>query len=717
VTSRVKLGLSGEQVYPIKGMNIPPMDGKQVLDYSAVALFLEAARRVKPGYLPEDLDGITRICRVVEGMPLSLILAASWVGEYPTREIAEQIERSLDFLSVEWADLPARQRSLRATFEYSWDLLSLPEKQVLMKLSVFRNAFSAQAAFEVADANPKVLHALVSKSLLGSTSEGQYQMHDLMRQCSQEKLTLAEDGVERATRQTHSEYFLRIAAGWSSLFKGPGQIAMLAQADNQIDDVKAAWEWACQQAEIDRLINALEGLCLYLELRARYNEGQDACRVAANRLAGTDTPQSCFLHAYLCIWQSRFSRLLGEIEPARRKREDAENLASRLESPGQDDRRLQAFIWLEAGEAIFTADLKLAREHLQRSVKLYRQAAETWRLAAALADLGINLQHSGNYAEAIEPLTECIAMRRALGDQRGLAYALTWLAFNFSRVGSLEECASLIRESMAINQSIGDKASVADGLMWMGRLLVWQGQFEESFGLLEQCLPLYYDLGDRYNSTFAYVIIGLGRMLGGKHEQVEHYTTMALELAQENGLGREMAISYWVLAGTALAQGKILEAYKLIQESVNLYRQVGHQDELGWALSVLANILTTLGEAEAAMAAMSEALQIAVKTRAHHALKHSLAAMASILAREDRAVQAIELYALVLDDPIWKVSPWMEQVAGQYVSAASASLPEVDIEAARERGQQLDMYATAQELLKECTARLNNSDETATSAL
>ena len=316
VTSRVRLDLSGEQVYPIKGMNIPPIDGKQVLDYSAVALFLEAARRVKPGYLPEDLDGIARICRVVEGMPLSLILAASWVGEYPTQEIAEQIERSLDFLSVEWADLPARQRSLRATFEYSWDLLSLPEKQVLMKLSVFRNAFSAQTAFEVAGASPKVLHALVSKSLLGSTSEGQYQMHDLVRQYSQEKLTLAEDGVERATRQTHSEYFLGIATGWSSLFKGPGQIAMLAQADKQIDDVKAAWDWACQQGEIDRLTNGLEGLCLYYELSARFKEGQGACQAAADGLAGADTPQSCFLQAHLRIWQSRFSRLLGELEPA-----------------------------------------------------------------------------------------------------------------------------------------------------------------------------------------------------------------------------------------------------------------------------------------------------------------------------------------------------------------------------------------------------------------
>jgi tetratricopeptide (TPR) repeat protein len=493
------------------------------------------------------------------------------------------------------------------------------------------------------------------------------------------------------------------------LLKGPEQIAILAQADKQVDDVKAAWEWVFQHGEIDFLTNGLEGLCLYYELSARFKEGQSACQGATDQLAGVDTLQACTLQAQLRIWQSRFSRMLGELEPARRQWEESLELAGRLESFGWDAHPLQAFIWLEAGEAILTADLKSARAHLQRSVELFRQAGDTWHLAAALADLGINLQHSGDYSQATEPLTECITIRRASGDRRGLAFALTWLAFNYSRVGSLEKCVTLMRESMAINQSIGDKASMAAGLMWMGRLLVWQGQFDESFRLLEQSLPLYHDLGDRYNSTFVYVVIGLGRMLGGKYEQVEQYTQMALQLAQENGLGREMALSYWVLSGTALAQGKIQSAYKLIQESITLYRQVGHQDELGWALSVLANILTTLGETEKPMIAMTEALQIAVKTRAHHTFKHSLAAMASILAREGRVLQAVELYTLVLDDPIWKVSPWMEKVVGQYVTAASANLPEEDVEAARQRGRQRDMFSTAQELLEECTTRLGAS--------
>jgi len=143
---------------------------------------------------------------------------------------------------------------------------------------------------------------------------------------------------------------------------------------------------------------------------------------------------------------------------------------------------------------------------------------------------------------------------------------------------------------------------------------------------------------------------------------------------------------------------------------------------------VLANIQYTLGLPQPANIALVEALQISVKTRAHHALKHSLAALASILAREGRAVQAVELYALVMDDPIWKVSPWMEkvvgqyvtaasvslpedeiEVVGQYVTAASVSLPEDEIEAARQRGRERDLFATVQELFEEYTAWVETS--------
>ena len=191
-------------------MRVPPVDAEtgQILDYSSVELFLEAARRVKPGYTPDSLENIADICRLVEGIPLSLLLASTWVTEFSTQDIAEQISRSLDFLTVEWADLPERQRSLRATFDYSWKLLSPREQELLMNLAVFRNPFSSRDAHQVVGAGVQQLHALVGKSLLGSTADGHYQMHDLVRQYSLEKQTQASVGLESQARQQHSDYFM-----------------------------------------------------------------------------------------------------------------------------------------------------------------------------------------------------------------------------------------------------------------------------------------------------------------------------------------------------------------------------------------------------------------------------------------------------------------------------------------------------------------------------
>ena len=328
VTSRVRLNFSGEQVFTLEGMNFPAQDAKgQISDYSSVELFLDAARRVMPSYEPDNLDEIARICRLVEGMPLSLLLASSWVAEFSAHEIAEQIEHSLDFLAVEWADLPERQRSLRATFEYSWNLLSMAEQQGLMNIAVFRNPFTTQAAHQVAGASPQLLHALVGKSLLGSTTEGKYQMHDLVHQYSLEKLTLAQDAQERTVRQQHCDYFLERVAGWAKVFKSAQQLVLLSQADKEIDDVKAAWQWATQQKNLEQLSSASEGLLLYYFLRYRFQEGERACQVALEGVKSASVGgERLNLEGWLLAWQVHFNRLMGKAELARQinKREHGE---------------------------------------------------------------------------------------------------------------------------------------------------------------------------------------------------------------------------------------------------------------------------------------------------------------------------------------------------------------------------------------------------------
>jgi predicted ATPase len=189
VTSRQRLELPEEWVFDLHGFPLP--DGASPLaDNGGVALFVQAAQRVNHQFVltEEDETAVTRICQLVGGMPLGLQLAATWVRVLSCAEIAQEIERDLDFLSTSQRHLPERQRSLRAVFDYSWQLLSDAEQAVCSRLALFRGGFSREAAQAVAGAVLPVLSSLVDRALVNRLGDGRYDMHELVRQYAAEHL-------------------------------------------------------------------------------------------------------------------------------------------------------------------------------------------------------------------------------------------------------------------------------------------------------------------------------------------------------------------------------------------------------------------------------------------------------------------------------------------------------------------------------------------------
>jgi len=188
-TSRERLNLQGEWLLPVQGLPFPRNESEPGAEtYSAVQLFVQSARRGGPGFQLADVKDVARICKLVEGLPLAIELAACWVHQMPGARIAEQIQRDLDFLSTNLRDVPERHRSTRALFEHSWRLLSGDEQAVLRKLSVFRSGFDADAAAHIANASLHVLSALTEKSLLRASPLERYDLHELLRQFAEEKL-------------------------------------------------------------------------------------------------------------------------------------------------------------------------------------------------------------------------------------------------------------------------------------------------------------------------------------------------------------------------------------------------------------------------------------------------------------------------------------------------------------------------------------------------
>ena len=202
VTSRQPLNLVSESRYQLQGLDFPDLlTVDDALEWSSVRLFIDSGRRVNPNYSlsQDEVVYVLQICRLVQGMPLALILAAAWLELLDSAEIAVEIEKSLGFLSSDLADLPHRQRSMHAVFDRSWKRLQPDEQMVLARLSVFRGGFSREAAEQVAGANLRILLSLVNKSLLQRQVEnGRYQVHELLRQYAAEKRALLD--IDEDTR-------------------------------------------------------------------------------------------------------------------------------------------------------------------------------------------------------------------------------------------------------------------------------------------------------------------------------------------------------------------------------------------------------------------------------------------------------------------------------------------------------------------------------------
>ena len=207
ITSRERLNLQEEWLFVLHGLS-----SKEAANSDAVRLFSQRAKQVQPSFdLEVELDEVLRICQLVEGMPLALELAASWVLQLSCAEIAAEIEAEIDFLTTRARNVPERQRSMRAVFDTSWERLSPQERDILQKASVFRGGFDRRAAEVVTGASLYTLSDLVSKSFLSVSKNGRYTIHELLRQYAAEKL--AEDGsLVQETRASHGRYFFALLA-------------------------------------------------------------------------------------------------------------------------------------------------------------------------------------------------------------------------------------------------------------------------------------------------------------------------------------------------------------------------------------------------------------------------------------------------------------------------------------------------------------------------
>ena len=294
VTSRERLNLQEECLYPLEGLTYPK--GARLLNqapesFDALALFASRARQVQRSFsLTETtLPAAVRICSLLEGLPLGIELAAAALFNETCAEIADAIALDLDALTTSTSNISPRHRSLRAAFDVSWNLLNPAEQDVFRRLSVFRGGFEAWAAWQVAGASPEVLRTLTGKSLMRCSPVGRCDLLEPARQAAAEKLA-AVPAEQSAARSAHAACFAGFLSAQQLAIQGSDQAAALAAIQLEFENVRLAWDWLVDRHDFSGIEHSVDPLYHFFNILSRFSEGiqyfQSALTALENDPAG-----------------------------------------------------------------------------------------------------------------------------------------------------------------------------------------------------------------------------------------------------------------------------------------------------------------------------------------------------------------------------------------------------------------------------------------------
>jgi predicted ATPase len=696
VTSREPLRISDEQLFPIQGLDFPDWETPEdAARYAAARLFLQSARRSRPEFElnQKDLQPLTRICRLVQGMPLGIVLAAAWIELLSPAEIAEELEQSIDILETDLRDVPERQRSMRAVFDYTWRHLNLRERVLIQQLSVFRGGCTVKAIKKLTGASLIELRNLTSKSLLYAKPGGHNEMHELLRGYAAAKLGRDPEAVFQA-HQLHCSYYLEaLAERKTELYSSRYQVAM-ADIDDELENIRAAWSWAATHGQVEQLFRAVTSLFQYYVWRRQDQALFKDAQSVVEHLSGNVTEKGRLLSAWVLAYQGWYL----QDEEDRKLLEQSLAILQADEFKELDMREVYAFALVRMGEVSSHFDPNKARPLFEQSLVLTREISD--RIGEAVALLGISrlLFYDGELEASSQYCEESAAIREEIGNPIELTTSLSRLAIIAAYQNKREEAEQLARRVYAILLEMKDAAAIAQALQGLSIILTWIGLFEEAYERREESLAISIELGEIWEFS-DYMFLAIFNLVLGRYEVAESLARKCLAYYPPDTYRLIIGRLHNVLGQVALAKANYEEAVQEMQESVTAYGSLTFGWEIGRAMSSLSLALQGKGDMDAARQRLVKALQITTKTRSFFVSAPVLPAAAMLLAELGESVRAIELYELARTQPFVANSQWYDDVAGKHIDALDANLPPGVAEAARSRGRELDPAVTAAELL------------------
>ncbi len=624
VTSRERLNLQAEQVYHVPGMRIPDPSliidwdnpAEQAKAYSALELLVERARRVRPDFqlTRENLQAVTQICDLVDGSPLGIILAGAWLELLTPEEIVNEISRSLDFLESNAADIPERQRSLRAVFNSSWKLLDPEQQNAFQRLCVFRGSFSRQAAQEVSGCSTRTLLNLANKSWLFLAEDGRYQLHDLMRQFGMEHLQ-ADQNDWQGTKDRHAEYFSIFMQVQGQALQTTGQIAALEALKNELDsNIPDAWEWFVSNQQIDILIERmLPGLFHYWMIRNGSMEFINMVKHA--RMA---VPDSCNrkIQLQMAILESVEAcfEMIAEIYDDQPK-ERLERLWERVNELGLDD---EMGLWYSVLINTYgnTVNYEQVSQRYGAFLQKINSFSNPW-------DLGYCYLYASQFYGIDQPetrkkyVTDALAIFEKIGvvHEQGVSYRI--LGQEIAMEMDYKRAIAYTQAARGYFEQVGDIWSVDRTWMNLADCYIYSGDIEQAFHAFEMTKRFSEKTGNRRIIGLDLSWESLATSRYGSLNEALELRKKSLEIATEVGNQSDIAWHTWELGEIYRLMGDVQQAKGYYQQAYPQFENIQDNLGLGFYHRGYGDIALMLGNWAEARLEFEEALQHQEKEQRH----------------------------------------------------------------------------------------------------
>ena len=571
VTTRESLQIYGEQEFPVA-----PLRGN-----AAMQLFQQRATAVRPGFAvtSENERAIQAICDRLDGLPLAIELAAARTKILSPRAILERLQSRLELLTKGASDLPERQRTLRRTIDWSYDLLNVSEQRLFWRFSVFVGGATLEATEAVCNTAQDLeigvfegLAALLDKNLVQRVDspdvEQRFSMLETIREYALERL--ASSGEEPQTRRSHAAYCLVIAEEGNPELDSKERSEWLARCDVEIDNCRSALDWLAQNNQVEWALRLSMALFRFWDMRDMFVEGRAR------------------LESLLRLVQSGYLKERGRI---------CTFLGALATSQGE-----------------YTA----ADAFLRQSLTFYRELNDHWGIAASLNALAVNTRHLGYFELAEHYFEQSLEYWRRLPDRLSTARCLHNLANAARMHGAYERAATALAEAASIFEQVGDANGAAWSINQSGDLELEQGRIEAAQSLYGKALAAFRKTGDRWGCARSLADLGWIYSMQGEFATAHSAYREALELFAELRHRRGIAR---VLEGTAClatASGDALRALTLAAAADHLRSQIGaplHQAErakLDEALTATREILNSSAGKEAWQKGLEMPLQAAI---------------------------------------------------------------------------------------------------------